>query len=236
MGRSDVAQSIGEEARYQGECHSPLQVGGCTFGSGNPEPGLKMYFPMPYHPDFHHRRSIRLRNYDYAKAGTYFVTLCTYQRQCLFGHIVDGKMTLNEIGKIVEAEWLRSPEIRNEISLDYWVVMPNHFHGIVIITHDDNPQESLSPHSSNPNQSSSQDWSIRMKPRSLSSLITGFKSATTRQINHFRNAAGTPVWQRNYYDNIVHDQQSLENFRQYIKKNPSSWQVDQLHPQNPSKW
>jgi putative transposase len=191
---------------------------------------------MPYHPDFHHRRSIRLRNYDYAKAGSYFVTICTYQRQCLFGHIVEGEMILNEMGKIVETEWLRSSEIRREISLDCWVVMPNHFHCIVIITSDDNHQKFSSPDSNSKKQSSPEDWSIRMKPRSLSSLIGGFKSVTTRQINHFRNAAGTPVWQRNYYDNIVHNQQSLENFRQYIKTNPSLWHVDQLHPQNPSKW
>jgi putative transposase len=96
---------------------------------------------MPYHPDYHHRRSIRLRNYDYSQSGIYFVTLCTYQRQCLFGQISDGKMELNELGEIVQSEWLRSPEIRREIALDEWVVMPNHLHGIVMITRPDEPQD-----------------------------------------------------------------------------------------------
>jgi putative transposase len=185
---------------------------------------------MPYHPDYHHRRSIRLRNYDYSQSGIYFVTLCTYQRQCLFGQISDGKMELNELGEIVQSEWLRSPEIRREIALDEWVVMPNHLHGIVMITRPDEPQDfnkyPLPP----------QGLPIQMKPRSLSSLIVGFKSATTRQINHCRSALGTPVWQRNYYENIVRDQRSLQNFCKYIRNNPKSWNIDQLHPNNPSKW
>ncbi len=88
---------------------------------------------MRYDPAKHNRRSIRLKGYDYSQAGFYFVTICCYQRQCLFGDIVDGVMQLNQYGEIVEKEWLRSPLIRQEIELDEYVVMPNHFHGIVII-------------------------------------------------------------------------------------------------------
>ncbi|HAJ62336.1 MAG TPA: transposase, partial [Cyanobacteria bacterium UBA8543] len=77
---------------------------------------------------------------------------------------------------------------------------------------------------------------IRMKPRSLSSFVSGFKSATTRRINLTRNAPGTSVWQRNYYDHIIRNESSLQNIRQYICNNPLSWEVDQLHPDNPSKW
>jgi putative transposase len=89
---------------------------------------------MKYDPNIHHRRSIRLSGYDYSQAGAYFVTICVYQRQCLFGEIVDGRMILKQYGAIVAHEWQKSALIRQEIKLDAWVVMPNHFHGIAIIT------------------------------------------------------------------------------------------------------
>lgn len=88
---------------------------------------------MKYNPEAHHRRSIRLKGYDYSQAGAYFITICTQSRECLFGEIMDREMRLNEAGKIVADEWIKSAEIRNEIELDTWVVMPNHFHGIVIV-------------------------------------------------------------------------------------------------------
>jgi putative transposase len=88
---------------------------------------------MKYDPNIHHRRSIRLPGYDYSQSGAYFVTICAYQRQCLFGDVVDGQMVLNQYGAIVADEWQKSSVIRREIELDAWMVMPNHFHGIVII-------------------------------------------------------------------------------------------------------
>ncbi|MDJ0733965.1 MAG: transposase [Nostocaceae cyanobacterium] len=88
---------------------------------------------MNFDPKKHHRRSIRLRHYDYSQAGIYFVTICTYKRQCWFGEIKNGQMHLNHIGKIVADEWLRTSEIRPNFQLDEWIIMPNHLHGIVII-------------------------------------------------------------------------------------------------------
>jgi REP element-mobilizing transposase RayT len=79
------------------------------------------------------RRSIRLRGYDYSRAGAYFITLCTQNRQCLFGEIVDGAMRLNPAGRLVADEWMKTAIIRHEIELDEWVMMPNHFHGILAI-------------------------------------------------------------------------------------------------------
>jgi REP element-mobilizing transposase RayT len=94
---------------------------------------------MKYNPEHHHRRSIRIQGYDYSKTGIYFVTICTHQRQCLFGEIRNEKMILNQIGKIVTQEWLKSAEIRQEIVLNEWIIMPNHLHGIVgIDKKDDN--------------------------------------------------------------------------------------------------
>ena len=94
---------------------------------------------MKYNPDIHHRRSMRLQGYDYSSPGAYFVTICTQNRECLFGEIVARKMVLNDAGKIVADEWIKTGDIRDEIELDAWVVMPNHFHGIVMIRRGDRP-------------------------------------------------------------------------------------------------
>ena len=190
---------------------------------------------MKYDPNKHHRRSIRLPGYDYSQPGAYFVTICAYQRQCMFGDIVDGQMRLNQYGAIVADEWQKSSTIRQEIELDEWVVMPNHFHGIVIINNpvgaNDNPvgANGRSPLHNDPT-------SQRMKPKSLSSLMAGFKSITTKKINILRDTPGTPLWQRNYYEHIIRNQDAMDKIRQYIIDNPVSWGIDQLHPDNPSKW
>ncbi len=88
---------------------------------------------MKYDPEKHHRRSIRLGGYDYSQPGAYFITLCTHNRQCLFGDVVNGKMVLNGYGKIVEHCWLEIPQHFEHVELDEYVVMPNHIHGIIII-------------------------------------------------------------------------------------------------------
>ena len=86
-----------------------------------------------FNPDIHRRRSVRLQGYDYSQAGAYFVTICTWERGCLFGEIVDGEMRLNEYGCVVQNEWLKTADIRDKVELDYYVIMPNHFHGILVI-------------------------------------------------------------------------------------------------------
>ncbi len=207
---------------------------------------------MKYDPNIHHRRSIRLPGYDYSQSGAYFVTICAYQRQCLFGDVVDGRMVLNQYGAIVADEWQKSSIIRQEIELDEWVVMPNHFHGIVIIKNivgangdgdvgandngdvgaNDNGDVGANGRSPLRDVSPSQ----RMKPKSLSSLMAGFKSITTKKINILRDAPATPLWQRNYYEHIIRDRDAMDKIRQYIINNPVSWSIDQLHPDNPSKW
>lgn len=184
---------------------------------------------MQHNPDKHHRRSIRLPGYDYSQAGYYFVTICCHGRQCLFGDIIDGAMRLNEYGEIVIDEWLRSSQIRQEIQLDEFIVMPNHFHGIVVI----NP---VGANGRSPLPQSNKPIMPLMKPKSLSSLMAGFKSSVTKQINLIRNTPGTKIWQRNYYEHIIRNEKALDNIRQYIINNPLSWHNDQLHPNNPSKW
>ncbi|MDB9543479.1 hypothetical protein PN472_10030 [Microcystis aeruginosa CS-1036] len=98
---------------------------------------------MTFDPEKHHRRSIRLRNYDYSQPGAYFVTICTYQKQSWFGEIKNGQIYLNQLGKIVADEWLKTCKIRPNFKLDEWVIMPNHFHGIVIINDYSGDDQSL---------------------------------------------------------------------------------------------
>ena len=88
---------------------------------------------MKYDPYIHHRLSIQLPGYDYRQPGAYFATICAERRQCLFGDVVDEQMVLNQYAVIIADRWRKSSVIRKEIELDVWVVMPNHFHGIVII-------------------------------------------------------------------------------------------------------
>ena len=197
---------------------------------------------MTYNPDIHKRQSIRLKGYDYSQSGFYFITICCYQRECLFGDIINSQIILNNFGELVKKEWLKSAEIRKEIKLGEFVIMPNHFHGIVIINQTNNNYNHVHTNDVGANgrsplqeiQSSPQQ--ISMTPKSLSSRIAGFKSATTKKINIIRNTPKTPVWQRNYYDHIIRNDESLERIREYVQNNHLSWENDQLHPNNPSKW
>lgn len=93
---------------------------------------------MTYNPDIHKRQSIRLKGYDYSQSGLYFITICCYQRECLFGNIMNSQIILNNFGQLIKEEWLKSAEIRKEIEFDDFVIMPNHFHGIVIINQEIN--------------------------------------------------------------------------------------------------
>ncbi len=202
---------------------------------------------MKFKPDYHHRQSIRLKGYNYAQPGAYFVTLCTYQRHCWFGEIRDGQMGLNQIGKIVAQEWLYSAQLRQEIQLDEWIIMPNHLHGIIIITPLGGRQnhrvdqtngvnqprfptvECTSPTGKQPDIPLS-NLPIHRPARSLSSFIAGFKSAVTKRINLMRQSPGTPIWQRNYYEHIIRNQESLFNIRNYIINNPRRWESDTDNP------
>lgn len=101
---------------------------------------------MRYDPDKHDRRSIRLPEYDYAKPGAYFITICTHNRTCLFGAVIDGRMRLNPFGRVVADEWRRTERLRDNVALDAFVVMPNHVHGIIGITHRSNRRRGVSQH------------------------------------------------------------------------------------------
>ncbi len=166
------------------------------------------------------RRSIRLRNYDYSRAGAYFLTVCVRKRLCLFGDVVAGKMVLNEFGTIVRDEWLKTAEIRENIEMDSFVVMPNHVHGIVLIA----------GCAGTARRAPTLEQFANPVSGSLPTIIRSFKSAATRQINKKRNTPGHPVWQRNYYEHVIRNDDDLEKIREYILTNPYTWDTDIENP------
>ena len=176
----------------------------------------------------HRRRTIRLKGYDYSQPGAYFVTICTRNRECFFGQIINGVMHLNVFGDIATEEWLQSLEIRREIKLDIYVVMPNHIHGIVIIT-DDNDSDIVGATGRSPLHTGSKQAHGPTK-RSLGSFIAGYKSRVTKRVNILRRSPGTPIWQRNYYEHIIRHDDELNHLRSYIANNPISWELDKYHP------
>ncbi len=148
----------------------------------------------------------------------YFVTICIYDSVCLLGKIVDGIMEKNLYGNIVEKELLKSNNLRKEICINEYVVMPNHLHIIVSIV-GANGRSPLQKHTT-----------FRMKPKSLSSFMSGFKSTVTKQINILRKTPGTPFWQRNYYEHIIRNEKKLNKIREYIINNPLKWLLDRENP------
>ena len=178
---------------------------------------------MRYDPTKHNRRSIRLKGYDYTQSGWYFITICTYQKHCLFSAIANSQSILNKFGKIASECWLAIPQHFSTIELDEFVVMPNHIHGILIITDSPNCKALSCPY---------QGEFGKPVAGSIPTIIGSFKSAVTRKINIARNSSGSPVWQRNYYDHIIRDEKSLNQIRKYIINNPLSWEQDRLHPNN----
>ncbi|HHE31532.1 MAG TPA: hypothetical protein ENL07_02550 [Chlorobaculum parvum] len=174
-------------------------------------------------PNYPDRQSLRLKDYDYSQPGAYFVTLCAKDRWSLFGEIVDGVMQLNEAGRIVAEEWMKSAEIRQEIKLDEWVIMPNHFHGIVVITSD-----SVRAHGRAPVQKprGASDRPLCRPPKSIGAMIAGFKSAATKHINAYRQTPGEKLWHRNYWEHVIRNEHDLAEICEYIRNNPAKWEFD----------
>ncbi|MBE9183098.1 transposase [Oculatella sp. LEGE 06141] len=190
--------------------------------------------PSQYHPDKHHRRSIRLKGYDYTAAGAYFITICTHQRECLFGVIEDGEMRLNLFGKMARSGWVNLPQHFRSVKLDQFVVMPNHIHGIIWLGGKDCRGEAFASTSFNSGINLGANASpLRedgTQPGSIGAIVQNFKSVSTRRINQIRKTAGIPIWQRNYHEHIIRGDRALQNIQEYIQHNSLSWQQDPLHP------
>jgi len=166
----------------------------------------------------YNRCSIRLKNYDYSSPGTYFITICTYNRQCLFGEIVNGEIRLNEYGEIANKYWYEIPKHYTNTQLDEYVIMPNHIHGIIFIVgaiHELPLQQNEFPQL------------IQRRKMLLPKIIGRFKMNAAKQINQIRQNHGIPVWQRNYYEHIIRNDNELNKIREYIINNPLTWQTDE---------
>ncbi len=163
------------------------------------------------------RRSLRLKDYDYAQPGAYFVTTVTRDRLSLFGEIVADSMRLNAFGDIVRACWDDLPSHYAHIELDAFVVMPNHVHGIIIL---ENPAgEGLKP-------SPAGTIATTTKRHGLPEIVRAFKTFSARRINELRGTPNVPVWQRSFHERVIRSDHELNRIRQYLIDNPEQWALD----------
>jgi putative transposase len=200
-----------------------------------------------FDPHRHHRKSIRIKEFDYTQAGAYFVTIVTYQRDCLFGKIENGIMVLNDFGKIADECWRAIPEHFPFIELGAYVVMPNHVHGVIVIRADESASDDVVAQpvgaARTINDGGGADdgrGAIYRAPTdhieqfgkpikgSLPTIVRTYKAAVTRRIGREHNATG--IWQRNYYEHIIRDEKDLQRITDYIEANPSRWDEDDENP------
>ena len=168
---------------------------------------------MRYDPERHHRRSIRLRGYDYSQAGAYFVTASVQSRECLFGAVADGELCLNQYSEIVARCWEELPTHYPTVELDAFVAMPNHIHAIIVLTGTLAP---TSPPSPNPMPVETLRAGLKPAPtnRALSEIVRALKTFSARRINELRGTSGTPVWQRNYYEHVIRNDDDFQRIRE----------------------
>ena len=168
------------------------------------------------------RRSIRLKAYDYTRSGAYFVTLCAYQRRCIFGRAASEEIHLSKLGQVVLDCWKAVPEHSPGLSLDHFVVMPNHLHAILII--DDSCRGTACRA---PTKAEQFGGPVR---GSLPTIIRSFKAAVTKRVNAGSGTLPFRVWQRNYYEHIVRSEEELSSIREYTADNPRRWAEDEYNP------
>jgi len=214
---------------------------------------------MSYNPNIHHRRSIRLKGYDYSQAGLYFITICVQNRECLFGEIENGKMILNEFGQIAHNEWLKTPEIRNNVELGEFIVMPNHFHAIIRLLDNktgvfNTPQpigrgELHSPKILNETDMNDNiginvtenKMGVNVTDDNTGVFNTPLKSPSQTVGAIVRGYKSTitkqlgllglseKLWQRNYHEHIIRNEKSYQTISDYIINNPAKWSNDKFY-------
>ena len=185
----------------------------------------------------HHRRSIRLKGYDYAQEGLYFITICCFENKHLFGKIVDWVMVLNDAGKIAEKCWLEIPEHFKNVVLHAFVIMPNYVHGILEIKGAEKGNEGDGALTGAKKEAEfekknimkgAKDFSpiLKSPSRTIGSVVRGFKIGVTKWMRQHTDVVN--VWHRNYYDIIIRNGQSYNNISKYIVNNPINWRDDRF--------
>ena len=165
---------------------------------------------MPYDPQIHHRRSVRLAGYDYSFPAGYFVTICAEKRACIFGEVKNERVVLSEIGRVVHQCWFDLVGKYPGLELDAFVLMPNHLHGVWGLFCGDVKECGAVP--------------------TLGTVMGFFKYESTKRVNEMTGVAGAKVWQRSYYDHVIRDNRSLGAIREYIETNPERWEQDAENP------
>lgn len=204
---------------------------------------------MKYNPKIHHRRSIRLKGYDYSQAGAYFITVCCHNRVCRFAKIENNEMILNEFGQIAYDDWVKLPERFPNFELDVFQIMPNHMHGIIILT-DVGATLAVVPNTIVPNTvtqntiapnyakdgngvviGNSNRARVNRAP-TIGDIVGAYKSLVANdclEIYKTKNEMMGKLLQRNYYEHIIRNEQSYQNISRYIINNPANWKEDKFY-------
>ncbi|MBU1863393.1 MAG: transposase [Candidatus Omnitrophica bacterium] len=193
----------------------------------------------------YNRKSIRLQQHDYSGDGYYFVTVCTKDRECLFGDVIDGSMRLNRMGIVANTYWHQIKEHFKNVHLDECIIMPNHMHGIIVIndkTDIDIRKLNVGAGFPRPLRDGNECHHKRNSdvvghegrgnraPTTLGRIMAYYKYQSTKQINIMHKTPGTCVWQRAFYDHIIRNEKSLHDIREYVINNPSQWEYDENNP------
>ena len=153
------------------------------------------------------RKPLRLKYHNYSQHHAYYVTVCVRGRECVLSKVKDDKVLLSKYGEIVKQQWLWLSEKYPYVKLDKFVVMPNHFHGILTI--DDNNEESMS----------------------LGQLVGAFKTTSSKAINQLKQISGKPFWQRSFYERVIRNEKEFQDIQEYIVNNPLQWSIDRENPE-----
>jgi REP element-mobilizing transposase RayT len=197
-----------------------------------------------YNPNIHHRRSIRLKGYDYSQAGLYFITICCQDRFCRFGDVVEGEMVLNEYGEIAHNEWMKLTERFPNFKMDVFQIMPNHMHGIIFLT--DPPfgtTARVDPTGDVKNMNTEKNGHTVVgagftpaptvcPPPTVPDIVGAYKSLVANgclKIYKSKNETMGKLWQRNYYEHIIRNEQSYQTISEYIINNPAKWANDKFY-------
>ena len=175
---------------------------------------------MVYNFLFRHRKSIRLKEYDYSQPGEYFITVCTHDKKCFFGEVIEEKIILSPIGKTARKCWEEIPEQFPDVRLDEYVIMPNHVHGIVILTEGRDLINQIPTRNNFP---------LMKNPKmTLGKVIRYYKARSSKHIHDSGHVDFR--WQSLFYDRIVRSEKELNNIRDYIANNPLKWYLDEENP------
>ena len=166
-------------------------------------------------------RSIRLKGFDYASDGLYFITICSHERRCVFGRIVESRAVLSPVRLILRECWVAIPSHFAQARLHAFVIMPNHLHGIVEIC------AKLGRSSAAPLR---RDLVAAVPPGSLGAIVRSFKAAATKRVREELKWSG-PIWHRNYFERVLRDGDNFSAATRYISENPARWEWDRENPE-----